>query len=90
MLYFFFNQRYNRDFLTKEVGKKYMSGSSKKAVLTAFAANTGIAITKTAGAVVTGSGTLFAEALHSFADCTNQILLLIGMSQANRKPDYLF
>lgn len=64
-----------------------MSGSSKKAVLTAFAANTGIAITKTAGAVVTGSGTLFAEALHSFADCTNQILLLIGMSQANRKPD---
>lgn len=64
-----------------------MSGSSKKAVLTAFAANTGIAITKTAGAVVTGSGTLFAEALHSFADCTNQVLLLIGMSQANRKPD---
>ena len=59
-------------------------------IMTAFAANTGIAITKTAGAVVTGSGTLFAEALHSFADCTNQILLLIGMSQANRKPDYLF
>lgn len=64
-----------------------MSSSSKKAVLTAFAANTGIAITKTAGAAITGSGTLFAEALHSFADCTNQVLLLIGMSQANRKPD---
>lgn len=64
-----------------------MSGSSKKAVLTAFAANTGIAITKTIGAIFTGSGTLFAEALHSFADCTNQILLLIGMSQSTRKPD---
>lgn len=64
-----------------------MSGSSKKAVMTAFAANTGIAITKTIGAFFTGSGTLFAEALHSFADCTNQVLLLIGMSQSNRKPD---
>lgn len=64
-----------------------MSGSSKKAVLTAFAANTGIAIAKTFGAIFTGSGTLFAEALHSFADCTNQILLLIGMSQADRKAD---
>lgn len=64
-----------------------MSGSSKKAVLTAFAANTGIAIAKTIGAIFTGSGTLFAESLHSFADCTNQILLLIGMSQSNRKPD---
>lgn len=64
-----------------------MSGSSKKAVLTAFGANTGIAIAKAFGAAFTGSGTLFAEALHSLADCTNQILLLIGMSQSTRKPD---
>lgn len=67
-----------------------MSGSSKKAVITAFAANTGIAIAKTIGAIFTGSGTLFAEALHSLADCTNQVLLLIGMNQSTRKADYLF
>lgn len=64
-----------------------MSGSSKKAVITAFAANTGIAIAKTIGAIFTGSGTLFAEALHSLADCTNQVLLLIGMNQSTRKAD---
>lgn len=44
--------------------KEYMSGSSKKAVLTAFAANSGIAIAKTAGAVITGSGTLVEDRMQ--------------------------
>lgn len=61
--------------------------SSKKAVLTALCANTIIALAKSIGAVFTKSGTLFAEALHSWADCTNQILLLIGMSQSKKTPD---
>ncbi len=75
---------YNKALLTT---RKKMSDSSKKAVLTAFGANAAIAVTKTVGATVTGSGTLFAEALHSFADCTNQVLLLLGMSQSKKKPD---
>jgi cation diffusion facilitator family transporter len=64
-----------------------MSGSSKKAVVTALGANTTIAISKSIGAFFTGSGSLFAEALHSWADCANQILLLVGMNQSQRKPD---
>jgi cation diffusion facilitator family transporter len=64
-----------------------MSGSSKKAVLTALSANAVIAIAKSIGAVFTKSGTLFAEALHSWADCINQVLLLVGMTQSQRKAD---
>jgi len=64
-----------------------MSGSSKKAVLTALGANSAIAVSKSIGAFFTGSGSLFAEALHSAADCANQILLLIGMNQSQKKAD---
>ncbi len=56
--------------------------SSTKAVLYAFSANLGIAIAKTGAALWTGSGSLLAEAIHSYADCGNQVLLLIGMKRA--------
>lgn len=64
-----------------------MSSGSIKAVLYALGANTGIAIMKTGAAIVTGSGSLMAESLHSWADCTNQIMLLVGMKQAKKAPD---
>jgi cation diffusion facilitator family transporter len=53
-----------------------------KAIYYALAANAGIALTKTAAAVVTASTSMTAEAIHSFADCGNQVLLLIGMKRA--------
>jgi cation diffusion facilitator family transporter len=56
--------------------------SGSKAIFYALAANTGIAITKTAAALVTASTSMTAEAVHSFADCGNQILLLFGMKRA--------
>ncbi len=56
--------------------------NSTKAIIYAFAANLGIAITKTAAAIWTGSGSMLAEAVHSFADCGNQVLLFIGMKRA--------
>jgi cation diffusion facilitator family transporter len=56
--------------------------NSAKAIIYAFVANLGIAITKTIAAVWTGSGSLLAEAIHSFADCGNQILLFIGIKRA--------
>lgn len=56
--------------------------NSTKAILYAFAANLGIAITKTGAALWTGSGSLVAEAVHSFADCGNQVLLFIGMKRS--------
>lgn len=56
--------------------------NSSKAIAYAFAANLGIAISKTGAAIWTGSGSLLAEAIHSFADCGNQVLLFIGMRRA--------
>ena len=62
-------------------------GSSAKAILYAFLANLGIAIAKSGAAVYTGSGSMLAEAIHSFADCGNQILLFIGLKQADKPAD---
>lgn len=53
-----------------------------KAIYYALAANAGIALTKTAAAIVTASTSMTAEAIHSFADCGNQMLLLLGMKRA--------
>ena len=64
-----------------------MSTGSTKAVISALVANGGIAVSKTVAAAVTGSGSLLAESLHSWADCTNQVFLLMGMRQATRAPD---
>ena len=60
------------------------SGGSLRAIFYALAANGAIAITKFIAAAITGSGALLAEAIHSVADCANQLLLLLGMRQAQR------
>jgi cation diffusion facilitator family transporter len=49
------------------------------AVLGALFANGLIAILKLIGAIVTGSSGMMAEALHSVADTTNQVFLLLGL-----------
>lgn len=59
-----------------------MSSGSKKAILYALGANLGIALAKTGAALYTKSGAMLAEAIHSFADCANQALLLVGMRDA--------
>ena len=59
-------------------------GSSLKAVLFALGANGGIAASKFGAALYTGSGAMLAEAIHSTADCANQVLLLLGMREAKR------
>ncbi|KGI77869.1 cation diffusion facilitator family transporter [Oleiagrimonas soli] len=65
-----------------------MSGhaNSLKAVLLALGANFAIFVAKLAAALITGSGAMLAEAVHSLADCGNQGLLLLGMRQAKRPP----
>jgi cation diffusion facilitator family transporter len=62
-------------------------GSSSKAIFYAFIANLGIALAKLAAAVYTHSGSMLAEAIHSFADCGNQVLLFIGLRQAQKPAD---
>ena len=61
--------------------------ASIKSILFALLANLGIAITKTVAAVVTGSGAMLAESIHSFADCGNQGLLFLGLKAAKKNPD---
>jgi cation diffusion facilitator family transporter len=62
------------------------SGSMRVVVL-ALLANLGIALSKLVAAIVTGSGAMLAEAVHSFADAGNQGLLLVGHARASRPPD---
>lgn len=62
-------------------------GSPLRAILYAFAANLLIALAKTAAALATGSTSLLAESLHSFADTGNQLLLLYGLVRSRRPPD---
>ncbi|OOG58231.1 cation efflux family transporter [Rhodanobacter sp. B05] len=57
-----------------------------KAILLALGANFAIFVAKLFAAVVTGSGAMMAEAVHSLADCGNQGLLLLGIRQARRPP----
>ena len=62
-------------------------GSPEKAILYAFMANTGIAISKLAAALHTSSGSMMAEAIHSMADAGNQVLLYIGLKSAEKPAD---
>ena len=61
--------------------------STARAILYAFLANLGIAIAKTWAAWLTGSGSIMAEAIHSYADTGNQVLLYLGLTQSQREPD---
>lgn len=61
--------------------------ASVKSILFALLANLGIAITKTVAAVITGSGAMLAESIHSFADCGNQGLLFLGLRASKKEAD---
>ena len=57
-----------------------------KSILFALGANFAIALAKTAGAVFTGSSSMLAESIHSYADCGNQALLIWGLKESKRAP----
>jgi cation diffusion facilitator family transporter len=59
---------------------------SLKSIFFALGANLAIAVAKTAGAVFTGSSSMLAEAIHSYADCGNQALLIWGLKESGRAP----
>jgi len=58
-----------------------MSAASTRAIALALAANGGIAVSKFAVFLLTGSASLLTEAIHSAADCANQVLLFVGLRQ---------
>lgn len=63
-----------------------MAGQGTGYIIRALAANFMIACAKGVGAVITGSGAMLAETLHSLSDCVNQLLLIVGLKQAARPP----
>jgi len=58
-----------------------------KAIIAAFLANLGIALTKLVAWFFSGSSALLAESVHSLADAGNQVLLLIGGKRAKKAAD---
>lgn len=63
-----------------------MAGNTKQ-IFASLAVNVVIAISKGVAAFFTGSGAMLAETLHSTADCSNQLLLLLGVKQSAKPPD---
>ncbi len=63
------------------------AGGSRKVVVLALLANSGIGVAKLVAALATSSGAMLAEAIHSFADSGNQGLLLLGAGRAAKPAD---
>ena len=62
----------------------------KTPMVAAVIGNTLVVVAKFLGFLFTGSSALLSESIHSLADVLNQLLLLIGVARAQRKPDSTF
>ena len=60
---------------------------SRTAVWAALVGNVLVAVTKAGAAAFTGSSAMLSEAVHSFVDTGNEMLLLYGMRVAKKKAD---
>jgi cation diffusion facilitator family transporter len=58
-----------------------------KHVIQSLVVNLLIVVCKGFAAFMTRSGAMLAETIHSFADCANQTLLLVGIKQSKRPAD---
>lgn len=64
-----------------------MSGSAKKTIYAAMAANFAIAIIKFIAASITGSSAMLSEGIHSVVDTGNELLLLLGIRLSKKPAD---
>lgn len=56
-------------------------------VVAALVGNSLVTIIKLVVAIFSGSSAMFSEAVHSFADTSNQALLLVGLRRSRKKAD---
>jgi cation diffusion facilitator family transporter len=61
--------------------------STRLTVYAALLGNLLVAATKTVAALWTGSSAMLSEAVHSFVDTGNELLLLYGMRSSMQRPD---
>ncbi len=59
---------------------------TRRAIVAAFIANLGIALSKFVAFAITGSASMLAEAIHSVADTGNQGLLFLGGKRSRKVP----
>jgi zinc transporter 9 len=62
--------------------------NANESVFYAFVGNIFVTIIKTMVALLTGSASMFAESVHSFADTLNQSLLMIGLKRSRKPADH--
>src|SRR5688572_26352876 len=66
------------------------TASSLKSVVAALLGNSFVCVIKLVAFVLSGSGAMLSEAIHSAADTGNQLLLFIGLKRGEREPDDRF
>jgi cation diffusion facilitator family transporter len=59
---------------------------TRRAIVAAFLANLGIAVSKFLAFAITGSASMLAESIHSVADTGNQGLLFLGGKRSRKAP----
>jgi cation diffusion facilitator family transporter len=70
-----------------EVAADGADAGSRRAVWAALIGNLLVTATKAGAAAFTGSSAMLSEAVHSFVDTGNEVLLLYGMRVAKKKAD---
>ncbi len=63
------------------------ASGSTTVIYIAMGANIGIACAKFLASAWTGSSAMLSEAIHSLVDSSNQVLLLVGITRAQKKAD---
>jgi zinc transporter 9 len=66
------------------------ASTSVKAVISALVGNSFVTVIKLIAFMLSGSGAMLSEAIHSFADTGNQLLLFIGLKRGQREADDRF
>ena len=72
---------------TATFSPKSMASHSNTVIYAALAGNILVALTKAVAAAMTGSSAMLSEAIHSFVDTINEVLLLYGGWRSRRAPD---